>query len=571
METRANYLLIGIFSLLAILGTLGFFIWLASVQIDRQYKTYGILFEDVSGLDPSGDVLFNGISVGTVIGLRIYEKDPSKVFATIEVDSATPVRADTVAQLQSQGVTGVAYVSLSGGTPSAPPPVAEENGLPIIPSRRSTVQTLVEDAPDLLAEATELLEQFKTLIGPQNQAHVTNILRNLDTSSQRLDEALNDFSQITGTVGEATSQITRFTDRLDSIAEAVNATLERADGALSAAEGAFASAETALDAAGAPIETAGRVSLQVESILAEQVPAIVAQVERTIAETNAAIADLKTRSGTAIDGYTRTAALLNDRLTELETTLSEANTAFTAVTEASDGFDALVSGDGTLLVSEARGVLADAKSAIAIIETVVTDDVPPVIADIRQAVATASATVDRVAEDLTDLTGRFDPLAAETQSALQSATALLKRAERSLDIFDTTLTGSQGTLRSAETAFDAATDVLNTDIEPVLSDLRQASDRISTAVEAVSRDVPAVTADLRGLINRTDTVVARIQGAVNASAPGIRDFATQGLPELTRLGAEARALVSTLDALARRLERDPARFFLDDRVPDYRR
>ena len=60
METRANYILIGLFTLLAILGTLGFFIWLASIQIDRQYATYGILFDDVSGLDASGDVLFNG-------------------------------------------------------------------------------------------------------------------------------------------------------------------------------------------------------------------------------------------------------------------------------------------------------------------------------------------------------------------------------------------------------------------------------------------------------------------------------------------------------------------------------
>lgn len=103
METRANFILIGVFTLLAIVGTLGFLIWLASVQIDRRYATYGILFDDVSGLDPSGDVGFNGISVGRVIGLRIYEEDASKVFTTVEIDAATPVRANIIAQLQSQG------------------------------------------------------------------------------------------------------------------------------------------------------------------------------------------------------------------------------------------------------------------------------------------------------------------------------------------------------------------------------------------------------------------------------------------------------------------------------------
>jgi phospholipid/cholesterol/gamma-HCH transport system substrate-binding protein len=51
----------------------------------------------------------------------------------------------------------------------------------------------------------------------------------------------------------------------------------------------------------------------------------------------------------------------------------------------------------------------------------------------------------------------------------------------------------------------------------------------------------------------------------------VRDFAATGLPELARLGTEARGLVSTLNSLVRRIERDPARFFLNDRVPEYRR
>lgn len=571
METRANFILIGVFTLLAILGTLGFFIWLASVQIDRQYETYGVLFEDVSGLDPSGDVLFNGISVGKVIGLRIYEEDPSKVFATIEVDAVTPIRSDTVAQLQAQGVTGVAYISLSGGTPSADPLRAEDAELPIIPSRRSAVQSLVEDAPDLLNEATELLEQFKALTGAENQAYVTNILRNLDASSGRLDEALDDFSTITGTISDATVQITDFTGRLDVLGTKISATLERADAALIAAETAFGTADTVLASSVAPIEGAERVIVQVEEILQKTVPEILDQVKQAVVQANGAIADLQTRTGKTLDGYAETAGLLNARLGELEQTLQRADTAFTAVTDASDSFDALVDGDGTLLVAEARVVLADAKSAIAVIEQVVLDDVPEVITDIRSAVSAASSAVEQISADLTGLTGKFDPLAEEARGTLTSATALLERARTSLEVFDTTLAGSQGALTSAETAFDAATELMKTDLGPVLNDLQTASERISIAVEEVSRDVPAVTSDLRDLIARTDTLVAGIQDTVAASTPGIRDFARIGLPELTRLGAETRSLVNTLNNLVRRIERDPARFILDDRVPEYRR
>lgn len=571
METRANYILIGLFTLLAILGTLGFFIWLASVQIDRQYATYGILFDDVSGLDASGDVLFNGIAVGKVIGLRIDENDPSKVFTTIEVDATTPVRTNTVAQLQSQGVTGVSYISLSGGRPGAEPLTGVDGGLPMIRSRRSTVQTLVQDAPDLLAEATALLQQFKALSGPDNQAYVTRILRNLDASSGRLDQALNDFSAITGTVSDATAGIADFTARLDSISGAIGTTLDNADAALAAAQKAFTTADTALIHSNTVIDSAGGAFDQADAIMRNQIPAILTQVSDAMGRVNTVITDLQQRSGDTFDDFARTADLLNARLTELETTLTAANTAFDAVTGASDNFDALVQGDGTLLVSDARAVLADAKAAIATIETVVLNDVPAVVTDIRTAVTAATEAVDRVASDLTGLTGRFDPLATETGQALASATALFDRARISLETVDTALGGADATLTSAQTAFDAVTDVLNTDLGPVLSDIRTASDRISVAVEDVTRDVPAISADLRALITRADAVVAQVQSAVAASAPGIGDFTRTGLPELARLGAEARGLVTSLNSLVRRIDRDPARFLLDDRVPEYRR
>ncbi len=571
METRANFILIGAFTLLAILGTLGFFIWLASVQIDRQYATYGILFDDVSGLDPSGDVLFNGISVGKVIGLRIYEQDASKVFTTVEIDATTPVLSNTVAQLQSQGVTGVASISLSGGTSGAAPLTAFVGGLPMIASKRSTVQALVEDAPDLLLQATDLLQQFQALTGPENQAYVTRILRNLDASSGQLDQALTDFSEITGTVSDATAQISLFTGRLDKIGASVTTTLERADTALASAQRAFDSAETALTASGGAIGNVEATFAEAQIILSDTVPQILEQVSAVVLQANAVIDDLQKRSGDTLDGFGQTAGLLNARLSELEQTMQEANTAFTAVIDASDSFDALVSGDGTLLVAEARNVLADAKATIATIQTVVIDDVPAIMVDVRAAVATASAAVERIAGDMTGITGRLDPMVEDAEQALASANALFQRAQVSLGTLDTALGNAEGALSSAEAAFDAATGVMQTDISPVLADIRTASERISVAVEDVTRDVPAIATDLRALIDRADAVVAQVQGAVAASAPGIAAFAKTGLSEISRLSTEARTLVTTLNSLVRRIERDPARFLLDDRVPEYRR
>lgn len=571
METRANFILIGAFTLAAILGTLGFFIWLASVQVDRQYTTYGILFDDVSGLDASGDVLFNGISVGKVIGLSIYPRDASKVLATVQIDSTTPVRNNTVAQVQSQGVTGVASISLSGGTPGAERVTAPDGGLPMIPSKRSTIQSLVEDAPDLLAQATDLLAQFQALTSPQNQALVTGILRNLETSSGRLDQALTDFSEISGTVRDATAQISIFTGKLDSISSSVETTLEGADEALASAQTAFDSADQTLKASGAAIRNVEGTFDTAQALLRDTVPPILEELSAVVTRADTAIADLQQRGGATLDDFGETANLLNARLAELEKTLIEADTAFTAVTEASDGFDTLISGEGTAMVADARTVLASAQTTLATLDSVVQTDIPVVVGEIRHAVETATLAVDRVAEDVTGLTARFDPMATQMQEALAEASSLMSRAQVSLDQLDTTLIGTDATLTAAETAFDTATGLMQTDLAPVLSDIRTASDRISVAVEGVTRDVPAITADLSALIARADTVVAQVQTAVAATAPGIGDFTRTGLPELTRLGTEARGLITTLNNLVRRIERDPARFLLDNRVPDYRR
>ena len=571
METRANYIMIGVFTLLSILGTLAFFIWLASVQVNKQYQTYGILFDDVSGLDASGDVSFNGISVGRVIGLRIAEEDPSKVLTTIEIEADVPIRADTVAQLQSQGVTGVAYISLSGGTPTAQPLIPNDQGVPIIPSRRSTVQALVEDAPDLLAEATKLLEQFQTLTNPENQTYVTNILRNLDSTSGRLDEALTDFSDITGTVRDATVQISLFTDRLDVIGASVTKTLEQADGTLAAATGAFEQADTVLSGSVEAIDSAQGVFDQAQVIMKGQVPDILAQLTEAATLTNTAIADLQTRSGATLDGFGETATLLNARLKELETSLREANTAFVAVTEASTSFDQLVDGDGTLLVAETRAVVADMQIAVSTIEAAVVNDVPAIMVDIRNGVARANKAVEDVAASITSATDRFDPMAEEAHQAITSANALFTKAQGSLVTLDSTLTTAEATLGSAQTTFDAATTVLDTDLAPIMTDIRTASDQITRAVTGVAADMPAITADLRALIARSDAVARQIQSVVAQSAPGLGDFASRGLPELTRLASEARTLLNTLGTLTRKIERNPTGFILDGRVPDYRK
>jgi phospholipid/cholesterol/gamma-HCH transport system substrate-binding protein len=119
METRARYILVGIFTLLSLVAALGFILWLAKVQIDRTYAQYDIVFDTVAGLGQASAVQYNGVDVGKVLNIALDRFDPSLVRVRIEIYASTPIRQDTMATLASMGVTGVSFVALAGGIADA--------------------------------------------------------------------------------------------------------------------------------------------------------------------------------------------------------------------------------------------------------------------------------------------------------------------------------------------------------------------------------------------------------------------------------------------------------------------
>lgn len=215
METRARFVLIGLFTILGSLAGLGFVLWLAKVQLDRTYAQYDILFGTVSGLNQTAAVRYNGVDVGTVLTIALDRDDPALVRVRIEIFASTPVRTDTVATLASQGVTGVAFIALEGGSAEAERLQAVSPAeVPVIRSERSVVQDLLITGPDLLAEATALIAEVRSFATPENRDAIAGILVNLQEA----------------------------TGRIDALATRAEGTLSRVDDALVAAEASLTSA-----------------------------------------------------------------------------------------------------------------------------------------------------------------------------------------------------------------------------------------------------------------------------------------------------------------------------------------
>ena len=580
METRANFVLIGAMTILGVVGLLGLLVWFAKVEINRQYARYDILFDSVSGLGMAADVRYNGLSVGQVTGLGLDDDAPGKVWVRIEVEADTPVRTDTIAQLKSQGVTGVSYVALTGGTPSSAMLRDPDNptSIPVITSERSLVQALTEDAPDMVAEAMAAIKEVRSFLGPENQAAVSNVLQNLDRASGQLDQALSDFSDISRTVSEGTAEISRFTGRLDEIGATIQTTLENINDTLEVANVGIAEIAPTLRSADAAF-TAGETAIgNVDTLIQTRVPQIADDLSDAIGSIETATSDLRAQLETVLTQFGGSADAATKRLSELETTiatldltLAEARTSLSAVESASATFEGLVEGEGTALVTDARATLKQVQNTISGLDILFQQDIPAIVADIRTAVSSATTVIDQVSTDVSAFTKRLDPLVESGDATLKAATETLSNANRSLENLDLALGATKSAMGAAERSFAGAETIITTDLGPAISDVRAAAGQFEATMAALSQDIPAASADLREVLARARDVIQKIDETVDTSSPSIQTFTRTGLPEFTKFAREAQQLVYQLEQLTKKMNRDPAGFFFGSSIPEFRR
>lgn len=570
METRANYVLIGIFALLGFLGVLGFFLAFGKFQLDRQFAYYDVRFDAVSGLSRAADVRFAGLLVGQVVDVRLSPDGDGTVLVRLEVDRDTPVRADSVATVDSSGITGVSFVAISTGTQAAPL-INDRTDIPELEAGRSTIQSLTEGAPRILAETLEVLEQVNRLLGEENQTKVSNILTNVESSTGELSRALDNFSGFTDTIAEATETFAEFSNNLEPILLQAEKTVESLQ---------FAIDEFALLATESRItfET-GTATLQtVETFVETDLDAMVTDLRSAADLVGREIEAFSREAQSMFGEFSRTGAAATQRiealdpaLARLEPLLARADTTFETVERMAGNVDTLVSGDGAALVAEAREMVALARDAAASVATVAENDLPVIMDDVRAATADIRQVVNTVGEDLSQVSGRVEELSAGGLRTLDQVTETFANANTTLGAINRALETSEGAIQAAERAFIGADRVINEEVGQITEDLRDVLGRLGRAVDSVSEDIPEVTADLRRTAESAARAFDDLGRLVRESSGPVRDFTTSGLPNITQLARETRGLITNLDRLTRQIERDPARFLLNRQTPEFRR
>lgn len=207
METRANHVLIGFFTLVVFAGILLFSLWLTKSGSERQFKRYDIVFnEAVSGLSQGSSVNYSGIRVGEVVHLWLDNETPGKVWARIRVASSVPIRKDTQARLAVAGITGTSNIQLSGGSKTSPLLEGNDKDIPVIVATPSPMSKFLASGEDVVANINNLLIRLNQVLTPENQQHLSSTIDNLAKITDAIAGQREDISTILRELALATRQ-----------------------------------------------------------------------------------------------------------------------------------------------------------------------------------------------------------------------------------------------------------------------------------------------------------------------------------------------------------------------------
>jgi len=282
METKANYVLIGAFTLATTAFLLLFGLWAAKYSSERDWQEYQVIFnEPVTGLTEGSSVQYNGIAVGTVETLSLAPNDPRRVVAKLKLKSDTPVKVDTRAKLSITGLTGVPFIQLTGGSPNAQPLVAaDRHDVPVIQTEASALQNIADTANRLVSRMDEVLSE-------ENVRRISKTLSNIESLTGSIADQREDLRTLIVSARESSEKLSATLDTTHRAVEDVDRELvDKLPGLIAKLDSTLAHLDAA---AGGANQILGENRAAIHSFANDGL----AQLGPTLAELRALVRDLR--------------------------------------------------------------------------------------------------------------------------------------------------------------------------------------------------------------------------------------------------------------------------------------
>jgi phospholipid/cholesterol/gamma-HCH transport system substrate-binding protein len=436
METKANYALVGFFTVLVMAAAFFFVYWMSQYGRGGEMAQLAIRIPgSANGLSVGSPVRFNGIPVGSVRSLAIDANDPRFSVAMTEVSTSAPVKQSTTAVLEVQGLTGAAYIELGGGNAGDP--------------------NILREAFD--SETAAVLQA--------EQSSVTNILSTADKILKRADAAITD---IQGFVADARGPLTTTIRNAELFSGSLARNGEKIDEFLQSVGGL---SDTFQNLSGRLDSTLATVDSLIKAVDPKKVEDFVSNVEKVSKD----IADASGGAKETMESFRQTAATFNAFGKQATASLDKIDTLMAAV-------DTQKVGSAIDNISVAT---ADARKAIASVTGVADrigarkEDIDQIITDVQQMsnkLNAASTRVDGVLAKLDGFLGEGD-----SESLFAEAKATLQSIKQAAD----TLNGRIGPIADGLQRFSGSG---LRDVESLVLDTRRTIQNLDSAISGFERN-----------------------------------------------------------------------------------
>ena len=529
METRANYVVIGAFTLAAVVGAFLFVMWIAGYATPGGHRSFQVVFNgSVSGLSNGANVNFNGIKIGEVTHLTFSRSDPHQVVADIDVSADAPIDRNTKARLETAGITGAAAVALLGSS-QAGQPLTGQNGQPAVIYAEQSVQLqdILDNVAALSSRATSVLDDAQKILA-DNSAPIHSAIENVNQfskaladNSQGVDAALKSVGELGKQIGPLAARLQTLSDDADRVVQAIDPAEVRS--IVDNVQNLSAKGVSVVDRADkllADNSDSIHSTLQSADVFAKTLADNAPNVDATLknlAEISKTVQPVVAQIQTLSENANRLIAAVDpDKVRDV---VGNVQTFSQSLAESSDNFKGLVR-DGAALANHLNDSAKRLDTALIdvdqLMKAIDSQKIASIVDRINDVVATVSQNrpnVDVTLKNFAELSGKLN---------------------NSADKVDGVLTSAQSFLGSPST--------------------KGAIDRISEAALSVKK-----------LADDTDAKVKDIGG-------GLSKFVNSGLREYEALAVEGRRTIDDIDRVVRSIGQNPSQVIFGSKpsLPEYR-
>lgn len=586
METRANYAIVGFFTIVVVLMAFGFVYWMS--VYGREGKMERLIVRipgSANGLSVGSPVRFNGIPIGTIRALDFDRKAPAYSLAVTEIRTDAPVFPGTRAVLEIQGFTGAAYLEFSGGDPKQEPILVtaqKEGKIATIDAMQSGVTNIVATASKIADKTDQLLVTLQSFVN-DNRQPLTDTVGNVDTFTKALKDNAPGIDKFLQSVTELSGTIKNVSGRLDTTLAAAEKLIQAVDP--KKIDDILVNArKVSADLADASGKVGGVV---------DEVHGVVADAKTTIKKVNDAVDTYKTfgdRATASLDKVDKLVAAIDPQ--KIQATVDDVHAAVANAGKTVKDLDEAIATYKTF--GEKANVSLDKVDKL--IAAIDPDKVKGSVSDIHAAIADARTTIanikglsddigkrrvdiDKTITDVTQLMANLNKSSGKVDGVIDKASSVIAAInpnEISAAVSDAR--AAIGNFKGISQDVDkhrADIDKTITNISEMSANLNKASTRVDGVLAKVdsflgSGDSKSLFADARATLKSYKDLADNINGRIGPIAENIARFSGSGLQNVNALVEDARRAVQTLNQAISRLDNNPQRLlFGGQEVKEY--